>query len=132
MNISFVDRYRYFVYRKACDMRKGFDSLSGIVTNELKMDPLLGDVFIFISNRRDRIKILHWQSDGYAIYSKRLESGTFEIIKNKSSENKIEISSSQLQFILSGIYLTSIKKRKRYEHHFVSNFSVESGVSAHA
>ena len=129
MNISFVDRYRYFIYRKACDMRKGFDSLSGIVTNELNMDPLRGDVFIFISNRRDRIKVLHWQGDGYAIYSKRLESGTFEIIKDKSNGNKIEISSNQLQFILSGIYLSSIKERKRYKHTNVSKYAVESDVS---
>jgi len=129
MNISFVDRYRYFVYQKSCDMRKGFDSLSGIVTNELKMDPLLGDVFIFISNRKDRIKILHWQGDGFVIYCKRLESGTFEIIKDKTGGNKIEISASQLQFILSGIYLSSIKKRKRYEHTNVSKYTVESSVS---
>lgn len=129
MNISFVDRYRYFVYRQPCDMRKGYDSLSGLVTNELKMDPLSGDVFIFISNRRDKIKILHWQGDGFAIYCKRLEAGTFEIIKDTSAENNIEITSSQLQFILSGIYLSSIKKRKRYEHENVSKYIVESTVS---
>lgn len=129
MNISFVDRYRYFVYQKACDMRKGFDSLSGIVTNEMKMDPLLGDVFIFISNRKDRIKILHWQGDGFVIYCKRLESGTFEIIKDSTDRNKIEITSSQLQFIISGIYLSSVKNRKRYEHTNVSKYIGESGVS---
>lgn len=132
MNISFIDRYRYFIYRQACDMRKGYDSLSGLVANELKMDPLSGDVFIFISNRRDKIKILHWQGDGFVIYCKRLEAGTFEIIKDKSGGKKIEITSSQLQFILSGIYLESVKKRRRYEHTNVSKYPVESGVSAHA
>ena len=130
MNILFSDRYRYFVYRNDCDMRKGFDTLSGIVTNEFKMDPLLGDVFIFFSQRRNRIKILHWQIDGFVIYSKRLEKGTFESIKNKTRENKIEITSSELQFIISGIDLSSIKKRIRYEHRFVSKYSVESGVVA--
>ena len=110
-------------------MRKGFDTLSGIVTNEFKMDPLLGDVFIFFSQRRNRIKILHWQSDGFVIYSKRLEKGTFESIKNKTAENKIEITSSELQFIISGIDLSSIKKRVRYEHHFVNKYSVESGAA---
>ena len=130
MNIYFSDRYRYFVYRKDCDMRKGFDTLSGIVTNEFKMDPLLGDVFIFFSQRRNRIKILHWQSDGFVIYSKRLEKGTFESIRNKVNDNKIEITSSELQFIISGIDLSSIKKRIRYEHRFVSKYSVESGVVA--
>ena len=126
MNILFSDRYRYFIYRSDCDMRKGYDGLSGLIRNEWKKDPLSGDVFIFISKRRDKIKLLHWQKDGFIIYSKRLEKGTFELPKNKS----VEISAQELQFILDGIYLSSIKKRMRYEHHFVSKYPVESGVSA--
>jgi transposase len=126
MNILFSDRYRYFIYRRDCDMRKGYDGLSGLVRNEWKKDPLCGDVFIFISKRRDKIKLLHWQKDGFIIYSKRLEKGTFELPKNKS----IEISAQELQFILDGIYLSSIKKRVRYEHRFVSNFTGETGISA--
>ena len=126
MNILFSDRYRYFIYRKDCDMRKGYDSLSGLIRNEWEKDPLSGDVFIFFSKRRNKIKLLHWQKDGFVIYSKRLEKGTFELPKNDS----IEITAHQLQFILDGIYLSSIKKRIRYEHHFVNNYPAESGVSA--
>lgn len=125
MNILFSDRYRYFIYRSGCDMRKGYDGLSGIVRSEWKKDPLSGDVFIFLSKQRNKIKLLHWQNDGYIIYSKRLEKGTFELPKG----NSIEISAHQLQFILEGIYLSSIKKRMRYEHHFVSNLSSEISVS---
>ena len=121
MNILFSDRYRYFIYRSGCDMRKGYDGLSGLVRNEWKKDPLSGDVFIFLSKQRNKIKLLHWQSDGFVIYSKRLEKGTFELPKDHS----IEITAHQLQFILDGIYLSSIKKRKRYEHHFISKISVE-------
>ena len=88
-------------------------------------DPLSGDVFIFLSKQRNKIKLLHWQNDGYIIYSKRLEKGTFELPKG----NSIEISAHQLQFILEGIYLSSIKKRVRYEHHFVNNLSSEITVS---
>ena len=126
MNIFFSDRYRYFIYRRGCDMRKGYDSLCGLVRSELKKDPLMGDVFIFISKQRNKIKLLHWQNDGFVLYTKRLEKGTFELPK----DNSMEISSQQLQFILDGIYLSSIKKRMRYEHHFVSNYPVESGISA--
>lgn len=126
MNILFSDRYRYFIYRSHCDMRKGFDSLSGLIRNEWKKDPLSGDVFIFFCKRRNKIKLLHWQNDGFVIYSKRLEKGTFELPKN----NSVEITAHQLQFILDGIYLSSIKKRMRYEHHFVSKYPIESGVSA--
>ena len=125
MNILFSDRYRYFIYRSGCGMRKGYDGLSGIVRNEWKKDPLSGDVFIFLSKQRNKIKLLHWQKDGFIIYSKRLEKGTFELPK----DNSIEISAHQLQFILEGIYLSSIKKRMRYEHHFVNNLSSEIAIS---
>lgn len=130
MLISFSDRYRYFVYGHACDMRKGYDGLSGLVRNEFKKDPLLGDVFIFLSRTRNKIKLLHWQGDGFCIYSKRLEKGTFEIPKNNSSQIAIEITPQQLQFILEGIVLSSVKKRVRYEHHFVNKNSVIPIVSA--
>jgi transposase len=108
-------------------MRKGYDSLCGLVRRELKKDPLLGDVFIFLSRHHKKIKLLHWQKDGFVIYSKRLEKGTFELPNEKS----IEITAQQLQFILDGIELSSIKKRARYEHHFVGKYAVESAVSIH-
>jgi transposase len=120
MILSFSNRYRYFVYGHGCDMRKGYDRLSGLVRNEFKNDPLSGDVFIFLSKQRNKIKLLHWQGDGFCIYSKRLEKGTFEIPNEKVNAVAIEITSYQLQFILEGIVLSSIKKRARYEHHFVN------------
>ena len=125
MNILFSDRYRYFIYRSGCDMRKGYDSLCGLVRSEFKLNPLSGDVFIFISKQKNKIKLLLWQKDGFVIYSKRLEKGTFEFPK----DNSIEITAHQLQFILDGIYLSSIKKRMRYEHHFVNNFIGETTFS---
>ncbi|MBK7970723.1 MAG: IS66 family insertion sequence element accessory protein TnpB [Bacteroidetes bacterium] len=68
------------LFMAGCDMRKGYDCLNGLVRNEFKKDPLLGDVFIFLS-RRNKIKLFHWQGDGFCIFSKRLEKGTFEIPK---------------------------------------------------
>ena len=119
MILSFSNRFRYFIYGNGCDMRKGYDGLSGLVRNEFKKDPLLGDVFIFLSRTRNKIKLLHWQGDGFCIYSKRLEKGTFEIPKEKTMAVSLEITPHQLQFILEGIVLSSIKKRVRYEHSFV-------------
>jgi len=119
MQLYFSERLRYFVYRGPCDMRKGFDSLSGVVRNEYKMDPLAGDVFVFFSRYFNKIKVLHFQGDGFAIFSKRLERGTFEMPKTESAGSAIEISSDQLQFILKGIVLSSVKKRVRYEHAIV-------------
>lgn len=95
-------------------MRKGLDRLHGIVKDEMKQDIFLGDIFIFINKRRNQIKLLHWEGDGLSMYYKRLEKGTYEVPKIKGSQGRIRMSSEQLQFILSGVVLNSIKKRKRY------------------
>ncbi len=130
MQLYFSERLRYFVYRGPCDMRKGFDSLSGIVRNEYSLDPLTGDVFVFFSRHRNKIKILHWQGDGFAIFSKRLEKGTFEMPKQTAANNAIEISAEQLQLILKGIMLCSVKKRMRYEHAIVNKNPALERLSA--
>jgi transposase len=123
--LSISHTQRYFIYSGLCDMRKGFDSLCGIVRNEFKMNPLGGDVFIFLSRSKRRIKLLQWQGDGFALYYKRLEKGTFELPKNQ-----LQITPQQLMLIMEGIQLSSVKKRPRYENHFVDKNLVESGVSA--
>jgi transposase len=129
MIITFSDRFRYYVYSQPCDMRKGYDGLSGLVSNEFKRDPLCGDVFVFLSRQRSKVKLLHWQGDGYCIYSKRLEKGTFELPGDNANKTAIEITPQQLQFILDGIVLSSVQKRARYEHHFVNKKAVKSSAS---
>lgn len=115
MIISFGKNLRYYIYSPATDMRKGFDSLCGLVSREFLMNPINGDVFIFLNHQRNRIKILHWQGDGFAIFYKRLEKGTYEIPLKQDEKNSIEIDTQTLQFILDGITLCSVKKRKRYQ-----------------
>ena len=96
-------------------MRKGFDSLSGIVISELKMDVLNGAVFIFINKKHNQVKLLLWEGDGFAIYYKRLEKGTYEIPAAGKNNCEFSISSEALQHILQGVSLKSIRKRKRYQ-----------------
>jgi transposase len=119
MILSFSKNLRYYVYRHATDMRKGFDSLSGLVNREFNMSPVSGDVFIFLNHQRNRIKLLHWQGDGFAIYYKRLEKGTYEVPLKESTNNHLEIQAQTLQLILEGISLSSVRKRKRYEQNMV-------------
>jgi transposase len=126
--LSITSAQRYFLYTAQTDMRKGFDSLCGLVSNEFKMNPLSGDVFIFLSRTKNKIKLLQWQRDGFAIYYKRLEKGTFELPKNNTAVAMI--SSGQLMLIMEGIQLSSVKKRLRYEHHFVDKKSIKSMVTA--
>jgi transposase len=107
-------------------MRKGFNGLCGLVQNEFKENPLSGDVFIFVNRPRNRIKLLHWQGDGFAIYYKRLEKGTYELPEAKDTGVSIEIGMQQLMLILEGISLLSVRKRKRYEHRFVDKNPVST------
>ena len=112
LSISSVQRY--FIYSGLTDMRKGFDSLCGLVREEFKMNPLSGDVFILLSRTRNKIKLLQWQRDGFAIYYKRLEKGTFEL-PQITTQGAMLISAQQLMLIMEGIKLSSIKKHKRYQ-----------------
>ena len=114
MIVSFSIRYRYYLYRDKCDMRKGYDGLCGLVREEFKQDPLSGDVFIFLNRYRNRIKLLQWQEDGFAVYCKRLERGTFELPATHSET--LTITSSQIQYMLDGVILSSVKKKIRYQH----------------
>lgn len=94
-------------------MRKSFYSLASLVREELHQDPLTGDIFIFLSRRRNHIKLLRWEGDGFALYSKRLEQGSYELPK-VVDQNSFVISHKELLLILQGISLQQIKYRKRY------------------
>ena len=104
----------YWLYGEETDMRKGFDSLCGIVKDQMQANVLSGSIFIFINKRRNQIKLLYWEGDGLSMYYKRLEKGTYEIPEKGTTNKSIQMRQDQLQFILSGIQLKSIKRRKRY------------------
>ena len=107
--------YRYFYYNGIADMRKGAYSLSGLVRNEMNQDVLSGDVFIFIGRRGNKIKLLQWDNDGFALYEKGLEQGCFE--RPATDDNgHFSINAQQLQYILQGVVLKSIRYKKRYSH----------------
>lgn len=106
----------YYLYRGSTDMRKGFDSLSGLVTSQMQLDVLSGSVFIFLNKKHNQVKLLLWEGDGFALYYKRLEKGTYELPGWDDKNESLCISSQQLQLILQGISLKSIRRRKRYQH----------------
>ena len=106
---------RYWFYRHFTDIRKGFDGLCGIVQNELRQNPMNGDVFIFVNRRRTHIKLLTWDRDGFALYYKRLEKGTFEL-PGSDQDEPVKVSAQQLMLLLQGISLKQVKYRPRYQH----------------
>lgn len=112
--ISGLGSRQLYLYVEPTDMRKSFNGLSGLIRNELHKDPGVGDAFIFVNKRRDKIKILVWDFNGYLIYYKQLESGTFEIPVHKKGDRSLQIERSELVMIMEGIQLKSVRHRKRY------------------
>jgi len=108
---------RVYVCLSACDMRKSFDSLHALVREHLELDAFAGHLFVFTSRRKDRIKILYWERDGFAIWSKRLEGGTYAAPFDEGArERRREITAQELAALLSGIDLSTATRRKRYQH----------------
>lgn len=112
LNVS--TKVRIFLCTKPTDLRKGFDGLHGLVLEVLRQDPLSGDLFVFLNKRRDRLKLLVWEGDGWMILYKRLEQGTFA--PPAGQEDSIALSSAQLALLLGGIDLRQTRQRKRYRH----------------
>ena len=95
------------------DGRKSFDGLSSVVTAHLSRDPLSGDLFVFKNRRGDRLKILAWQGDGFALYVRRLERGTFAFPPSDCAE--VRISATELAMILGGMELAGARRRTRWQ-----------------
>ncbi|MDX2368158.1 MAG: IS66 family insertion sequence element accessory protein TnpB [Colwellia sp.] len=105
---------RFQLYSKATDMRKSFNGLSGLVRNELDEIPENGDVFIFINKSRDKIKLLHWSSNSFVLYYKRLESGRFEHPQYDIESGSYLLSYAQIVMLIDGISIKNIQKKKPY------------------
>lgn len=106
---------KYYMYTRDTDMRKGFDSLSGIVSSQMQLDALDGSLFIFINKKHNQVKLLLFEGDGFALYHKRLEKGTYERPQTAGELSSLSISAQQLQFILQGVSLQKIRFRVRYK-----------------
>ena len=105
----------YYLYRPSTDMRKSFDGLCGLISGQLGKNPLNGDLFIFFNKRRNQVKLLHWQGDGFVIYYKRLERGTYELPRFDDNSLESLLTVQNLMLILEGISLVSVRKRRRYQ-----------------
>ena len=95
------------------DMRKSFDTLAARVRDHLGADPLSGAWFVFRNKSGDRLKILYWDRDGYALWHKRLAKGAFEFPKVIGEAASVAITATDLALILGGVALNA-KRRMRY------------------
>jgi len=101
---------------RPCDLRKSFDTLSTLVREELREDPLSRKVFVFFNRSADRVKMLYWDGSGIWILMKRLEKGRFFRPRGLSSDTtKLALKPEALEMILSGIDLKDGMQRTWYE-----------------
>lgn len=111
---------RVFLCTLPTDMRKSFDTLACLVQEHLGQDPLSGDLFVFRSRRGDRLKLLYWDEDGYALWYKRLEVGTFVLPvadgrRTPVGAHGLVLRPAELAMLLDGIDLTHARRQRRYQ-----------------
>ena len=105
---------RIFLCTRHADMRRSFDGLAQLVREFLGADPLSGHLFVFRNKRGDRVKLLYWDSDGLAIWYKRLEEGTFRFPAATGDGAGVEIRAADLTMLLDGVDLGSVQRQQRY------------------
>ena len=97
------------------DMRRSFDGLSAMAQQVVRQDPLSGHLFMFRNRRGDYLKILYWDRDGFAIWAKRLERGTFRFPRPDAGVDAVEVSRRELWLLLEGADPKSVRWRPRYQ-----------------
>lgn len=112
--LAISSQAKIYLYAEPVDMRKSFDGLFGIIKSDLHLDVRDGGVFMFLNLRRNRIKLMYWDKDGIAIWMKRLEKNCFQRPLRSPDGKHVIVDSTELQSILAGIDLSTIKMRKRY------------------
>ncbi len=106
---------KIYLFAAPTDMRKGHDGLSALVVNELRADLFSGHLFVFVSRRGDRVKILAWDRGGLALWYKRLEKGRFRLPRISEGSKSVQMDSGELSMLLEGIDYSRVRRPKRWE-----------------
>ncbi len=113
--LSLPPSVRLFVATQPVDGRKGADSLMVIVRDVFGKDPLSGHLFVFFSMRRDRVRIVYWDRNGFAMWTKRLEHRRFKLAFTEDGKPELtSMEAAELALILEGIELAGAKRRARW------------------
>ena len=105
---------RVFLCMMPTSMNFSFDRLMGLAERTFNQDPLSGHLFLFFNRKRDRIKILFGDVDGFCIWYKRLEVGAFQLPVATEGDQGVELDCRQLHQLLDGLDLRNGRRRKRY------------------
>jgi transposase len=120
---------RIWLATAPADMRCGFDRLAELAQVVTDQNPMDGHLFLFRGRSGDRLKILHWDKDGWALWYKRLEEGVFKLPRIDAQAKSVELRASELAMMLDGIDLRSVKRVKRYSRGSTS-LTAEKKVNA--
>ena len=112
--ISIPSSVKIYLSAAPCDMRRGHDSLSALVTQQMGHDVFSGHLFVFISKRGDRIKILTWDRGGFVLWYKRLERGRFKLPDLTEKDAVLQLESSELSMLVGGIDYSRVRKPLRW------------------
>ncbi len=119
--LSLPASIRIFVYTGATDMRRSFDRLAQMVEEHLGQDPESGHLYLFFNRRRDCVKMLLWEGDGFVIWYKRLEAGTFSVPTPETPRadgtrsDGLQLRARDLNLLLAGADVARVTRRKRFE-----------------
>jgi len=103
---------RVFLAIGSTDMRKAINGLSIMVEQHLGEDPFSGDLFVFCNRRRNMIKILYWDKNGFCLWHKRLEKHRFQW--PRCADELVMIAARELEWLLDGLDFTSAHQRLYY------------------
>lgn len=95
------------------DLRKGIDGLAGLVQGEFHLDPFQEALFLFCGRRKDRLKGLYWEGDGFELVYKRLETGRFQWPRNGKEAKKIM--TQQYRWLMEGLSVEQPKANRAVE-----------------
>lgn len=105
--LTLASQTRIFLYQYPTDMRKSFEGLSSAVQEAFPDLLMSGNYFVFLNKKRDYMKVLYWDCDGFAIWCKRLEKGSF------ARKNRSVLDRKQFFMLLEGITPKKVQKRYR-------------------
>ncbi|MCC5790968.1 MAG: IS66 family insertion sequence element accessory protein TnpB [Opitutales bacterium] len=114
--LSFSGSLRIFVALEPCDMRKGFNGLEALVTNQLKGDVKAGELYLFTNKKRTRLKALYWDGSGLWVLSKRLEQGCFSWPKSADArDGKLRLRPEAFALLCDGVQMSGARFLPWYE-----------------
>jgi transposase len=106
---------KVFVATQPIDGRKGAYSLAAMVRSAFAHDPFVGNLHVFFTRRLDRVRVLYWDRNGFALWTKRLEKGRFRAAMSADGRLMVnEIEYAELALILEGIELAGARRRARW------------------